>query len=408
VRPTHRGLLGLAAALAGGCSYDLDALRGNRDAAVDRPAPVDQGQPPVDTGPRDAGQPDDRPVAERDALTGTCTVPMGMGTFTATPAGTLFDDNTNRTDLAAVPLLATTAGCTEQDADGPMRSRVYRLDVRRTGRLTVTSHTGLCNTFDTRIQLVQGCAREVAQMPLACSDDLPGTDPLRCNTCPSTQMPANTSGCFGLLSTAHFDAVAGDTVFAVVHGYQSARGNFRLWVGENAALVEPFNPMAAFTVNRCACLTAPGTRQAFNFPSSAGLSAPAVLSTGSQGVLHAVAIPAGTYQGVSAQFRVNLLLSADRQCLTATQRRVVLDLFIGSRVITAFSLDVRNRSGIVTVPYTAFQPQNIASPGMLGFELRQRSAEPASGQCLRVEVVPGTDNVVALYQGTAPVGDAGL
>ncbi len=398
--------LALGAALAAGCSYDLDALRGNRDAATDRGAPVDTGPPPVDAGPRDTGPAEDRPLPERDAHAGSCALDAGLSPLSLGTAGALLDDNTNRPEVTSVPLLNTTAGCTEQDTEGPQRSRVYRIEVRRAGRLTVSTHTGLCNTFDTRVQLVRGCSMAEAQPPLACADDLGPTDPLRCSNCPSTDMPNNTSGCFGLLSTAHVDAVPGDRIFAVVHGYRMTRGNFRLWAGENAALIEPFNPTASFTVDRCACLGPAGTRREFNFPSSAMVSNSVTLSTGTQGVLHAVAIPTGFYQGVSAQFRLKLNLSAEARCLMAAQRKVVLDLFIGSRVVTAFSLDVRNRSGIVSVPYTAFRPQQITSPGNLGFELRQRSEEPVDGQCLRVEVEPGPDNVVALYQGTAP--DAGM
>jgi len=396
VTPRLSALAAVWAVLGAGCSYDLDALRGNRDAAVDRGAPVDLGQPVTDTGPRDAGPGEDRPVAERDAIVGTCMLDGGVTTLNLGNAGTLLDDNTNRPETLAVPLASTPVGCTDPDTEGPQRSRVYRVDVRRGGRLTVSTHTGLCNTFDTRIQLVRGCSMAEAQPPLHCADDITTIDPVRCSMCMGIDMPANTTGCFSYLTTAHFDAVQGDTLFAVVHGLRGARGNFRLWAGENAALIEPFNTMATFTVNRCTCLANPGTRREFNFPSMA--ASPVTLATNMQGLLQGVSIPSGNYQGISAQFRVNVRLSREEPCLVATQRKVVLDLYIGSRVVTAFSIDVRNRSGIVTVPYTPFVSQAITSTMPLGLELRQRSEEPPSGQCLRVEVLPGPENIVALYQ----------
>lgn len=421
---TRAGLL--VAALALGCSYDLDALR-RRDAGpvVDRPradvgpvvdAPVvdvagDQGVAPTDAG------------AGGDARAGTCDLdggavaalapPIAPARPTGGPATLAYAMAVNTLQGAPrLPLPTGTpdSGCpTLDNADSPP-TRVYRYQVVEGGSVTASTNTQHCTNFDTRVYALWSCKASDLMRPAACSDDLEnGTDTERCATCGAD---AGSSCMPRLLSTLSFASTPalrrGDVVFFAVTGFNVASGQFphRLWVGENAARIEPFQTMPSRpVVSRCACQsnTDPPRTVYFPYPVTGENFPTTVSAVGtSTPFLGSRDLPTGMYTGVGLQLRVaRWNLSSDATSCPRGMVRAVFDLLVGGTIVTSFSIGADLAPPVtVTVPYTAFAPTLLTrgSAGMV-FELQLRAVLPQPA-CLTLDLdgVQGA-SAVTLYGG---------
>jgi hypothetical protein len=426
VSRARRAALVAAALLAPACSYDLNALRAS-DAAVDRPRPTDNGA--VDRGVAvDVGEDRPAPVDAGRADTGltragTCdtvggTVVPLAAPLPATGSTTPLAYAMARGDLAGaagLPLPTSmdggvVAGCPYYDPVRSPPTRVYRYQVVEGGTVTATTNTQLCTEFDTRVYAIWSCKTADLARPAACGDDLThGADTARCPACSAgPDADAGPGVCTPNVSTIETPPTEvlrrGDTVFFAVTGFHadSNQTPFRLWVGENAARIEPLPSTASVPlVNRCVCqantdaartASFPYLATTGNFPVSAVAGGPSFLGARSS-------VPAGVYSGVSMQLRVARWTLASG-CAAASVR-AVFDLIVGNTLVTTFSVPATLTPPVtVAVPYTAFAPVmlNSTSAGM-AMELRLRTVQPQA-TCLAVELDPAQGaSTVTLYGG---------
>lgn len=422
LRPT------LALALcAVGCSYPLDALRAHDAGRVgDRPMPtpdlgvrsdvaVDLGAPSADTGAARAGSCDvDGGIVVRLAPP---VAPMRTGADAGvTLAFAMASNNlqgaiglslpTGTVDGGAYP------GCMTADPMTAPPTRIYRYQMVEGGTVTATTNTQHCTSFDTRVYAVWSCKAQDLANPAVCGDDLSdSTDTARCPSC-GTGTGSDTA-CSPLLSTIVTPPSQvlrrGDVVFFAVTGFNISPGLFphRLWVGENAARIEPFpvTPIVQ-TVNRCVCQeNTQGARTVFfphPLPMESFPSPTTTVGSGSTSFLGVRdALPSGLYSGVGLQLRIAQWNLSTAPGCPREMVRAVFDLIVGGAMVTSFSIPATLAPPMtVTVPYTAFAPTMLNRNGAgMPIELRLREVQPQPS-CLSLDLDPTVGaSAITLYGG---------
>lgn len=413
-----------------GCSYDLDALRNDAalrvDAVVrDLPMAVDTVLAPDVT---DAGlAPDVGP--RRPPYNGACVQPSlnlnSLRQMQGLPEGAPL--LTGRLDTAEgtrdVSIPATVAmTCPTPDVRQGTAAvppvRLFRYEVRRGPRVTVSTNTGTCGALDTRIFAWRSCDTVAARsMPLGCSDD----DGFA--LCPNCASP-NRGTCSTLQASLTLGLlVPGDVLWFGVHTLQTSASEmpnapFRLWVGENA-LTPVALPTEGTVASRCPCQEAlPPTVRAVAWPEARDYrdaTSSFILAqdqTGAIGVRE-VPMPNGV-TGVSAQFTIaSIVRDPSEECFE--NPGAILDLQIGNAAEGWVTSSVRLDPNAVRTPLTVSFPYTpvsrsaaMAQPILptrpdgsmprYNFELRLRRSEPER-KCVRVVLDLGatTQNQVILY-----------
>ena len=422
--------------LAGACNYDLDRLRA-RDGGpvVDRPSPTDMGPrvdvvTPVDV-PTDVPVGRDVPATDTGMTRmGSCdldagaplnllppiTSPRPGSDAGATLAYAMLTNNLQGAPQIALPTGggdgSVVPGCPTADTMRSPPTRIYRYQVVEGGTVTATTNTQHCTNFDTRIYAIWSCKMQDLAQPATCGDDLSdGTDTLRCPACGMT--PDAGGNCSTLLSTIETPASQpmrrGEVVFFAVTGYNITPGLYphRLWVGENAAHIEPFPESPRATpVNRCTCQEGTQAPRTVFFPHPVtGENFPPTVSTQGGGSSSFLGVreqlPTGSYSGVSMQLRIaSWNLSPAAGC-PRDMVRAVFELIVGASMVTTFSIPATLAPPVtVTVPYTAFSPTvltRVAAGMPIELRLREVLPQPA---CLTInlESTPGA-SAITLYGG---------
>ena len=394
------------AALSLGCTYDLTALR--RDAGADRPAVT------TDASSTDRGSPDVAPGDASAARNGACDLssaaaiavipPTAPGPSSATLAFGLATG-----DLQGAPALALPTGsingCLTADPNRSPPTRVYRYQVVAGGRVTASTDTQFCTAFHSRVYALWSCGASDVAHPAACADGV--DDGSASVLCPSSGDAGAGAGCTHALGTLDFaptpPLAAGDVVYFAVTGpdLPSTGLGHRLWVGENAARLEAFAATSASgQANRCGCQTNTGTPRTVAFPFRvSGENFPVSASTTSS-YLGVRDVPTGSFTGVALQLHVvRSVLGNGAGCTSGA--RAVFDLLVADTLLTSFSIGADLVAPVmVTVPYTAFAPIDLArlSTGMK-FELQLRAVLP-SDDCMTIDLDPSAGaSTVTLYGG---------
>jgi hypothetical protein len=285
---------------------------------------------------------------------------------------------------------------------------VYRYQVVEGGTVTATTNTQHCTSLDTRVYAIWSCKTADLARPAACGDDLENSgDTGRCPTCGTGPDAGVCTPLVSTIETPPGEVLRrGDTVFFAVTGFNvnAATSQHRLWVGENAARVEPFpSPLSVPVVSRCVCQANTDAARTVSFPYLAPMeNFPLTATAGGASFLGVRdALPTATYSGVSLQLRVaRWTLSSAPGCAAASVR-AVFDLIVGSTLVTTFSIPATLAPPVtVAVPYTAFAPITLTrtSAGM-AMELRLRTVLPQAA-CLTIELEPTQGaSAVTLYGG---------
>ncbi|MBL8601732.1 MAG: hypothetical protein JNK72_07400 [Myxococcales bacterium] len=400
------GLLGAAALAA--CSYDLDALKGRdagrRDTGPDR-AVTDAG---LDAGV-DTGLPDIPPLTDMgprtDVIMGTCNVP-GVTTLSNTsPQSRLVEGSIAGDAGVTIPMPGEAVEGTCSDTMTGTTARVFRYTMRSDARLTVSTNTGLCAGYDTRVFVARGCDTAALARPFVCADDVQSSGRL-CNRCDADAGPTVGDTCSTLVSEYRSTPFGrGDQVTVVVSGFGAARGPFRLWVGENAASLTGLpqtaseRPPGFGVVERCSCVAAGqlGAAVEVNFPGAMANGPSGPLRPGGQDnqLFQSVMVTPGNYVGVSAEFGVRVAFDPSESCRTQTGLKLTFDLAVANRILTSFDVDIPTASGLLSVPFSTFAPFAISSatPAMYLIARGSRASE-----CLQVTYVRGSENRVLLYR----------
>ncbi len=290
----------------------------------------------------------------------------------------------------------TLQGCPTRDDVRTPPTRIYRYQVVEGGSVTATTNTQHCTTLDTRVYAMWSCNAGDLASPLGCADDLSnGRDTARCPTCGGGGGDGGVA-CTPLVSTLDLAATPtlrrGEVVYFAVTGFDvnAATSAHRLWVGENAARIEPFATTLR-PVNRCACQTNTDVARTVYFPhlmSGENFPTTASATTTMGSFLGVRDVPQGMYTGVSLQLRINRWnLSSDTTTCPRNMVRAVFDLLVGTTAVTSFSIDANLAPPVtVTVPYTAFAPTLLTrmAAGMV-FELRLRQVVP-DVSCLTIDL----------------------
>jgi uncharacterized membrane protein len=413
-----------------GCSYDLEALR--NDAALrDRPTAVIDAPAPLDVPPvvdvvdasvaRDAGP-------TRPPRVGMCmqshynlnqqrsaqSLPEGAPFLTP-----VLDTTEGVRDFPIPSTFAPNCGSADirQPAGAPP-VRLFRYEVQRGPRVTVSANTGACMSGDTRIMAWASCDGVMARsMPLGCNDD----DNIQ--LCPTCAMGAADGACSPYQATLTLgNLVRGDVLWFGVHTFQSrttdpATGPFRLWVGENALRAVPLPADATNVSNRCTCqMATPPVVRSVAWPAASdyGPSNPSTFvlaqdQTGAIGVRDVTGLAGVT--GVSARFSITAIVrDPAEECLEDPS--AILDLEIGNQtegwVVASVQLDANSLRAPLTVsfPYTPVsRAMGVAQPvrPMTGgtrynFQLRMRRSLPEK-KCVRLnlDLTAAAQNNVILY-----------
>ncbi|MBK8696215.1 MAG: hypothetical protein IPN17_29115 [Deltaproteobacteria bacterium] len=303
-------------------------------------------------------------------------------------------------------------GCPTADSVRSPPTRIYRYQVVEGGTVTATTNTQHCTNFDTRVYAIWSCKAQDLAQPATCGDDLSdSTDTLRCPAC--GMAPDAGGNCSTLLSTIETPASQpmrrGEVVFFAVTCYNISPGLYphRLWVGENAAHIEPFPPRPGRRRSTAApARKAPRRRgRCSSRTRSRGETSPPTVSTQGGGSSSFLGgrdqLPTGSYSGVSMQLRIaSWNLSTAAGC-PRDMVRAVFELIVGGSMVTTFSIPATLAPPVtVTVPYTAFSPTvltRVAAGMPIELRLREVLPQPA---CLTInlESAPGA-SAITLYGG---------
>jgi hypothetical protein len=354
------------------CSYDLDRLRGNRDAATDLQR-VDSADDALDQTPPDANE-DDSPTdtVDRDARSDTPVAPL-LCTSRSAPSvvdvgtrvgGTyrVTGDTTGEPSLLMPP---NTPQCSFGSGTNPSPERVYRYTVQEGPRLYANTDAAACaGAFDTVLYARTSCDVDVGT-DLGCDDDD--------HVLTSCGSPASLGS--GLLLG---NLSPGDVVFLVIDGYNGNAGPFRLNVTENGLYnAEPTSDFSLSPADACSCPSSLDSMQhAVMFPDStdrmrnASGSSLTALNRAGDRLVGTHALTFTNIAGAALEFR----LSSNGLCAGAS---AVLDLVIDGQAVAAFYVDDGARPG--TTQRMALQTfGTIGNSATTSVELRLRGITPSS------------------------------
>lgn len=392
IPPRARPLLALVAALvaAPACRYDLDRLRGTRDATMPEDAPGDVADamdildavadaPDADAD-TDAREPVDAPDVPEPIPCTSRPAPNAVDVGTRIgPSLVISADTVGAPSMLTPPTFGS--GCPLDYSASPSPERVYRYVVERGPQLYATTDAPSCaGVFDTIVSIRTSCEQGRGQT-LACDDDDAVISGCTCGSegCPSLASSAIATG-----------LVPGQVVYVVVDGYANRAGRFRLVLTENAgANVPPPPPSPSYLrADRCGCPGAMDTAVvSVPFPSAgdtvSGSSTTRLQQPGDQ-LSGTRRLSLSRVAGAALEFRlVRNDLVTDTRCIDT---RAVLDLLVANTVVHSFEVRADAPTAVpLRAAYQTVAPFALPVGVAVSLGLRLREIVPAGCGSIEIE-----------------------
>lgn len=375
----------VASVLAAGCSYDLNRLRGRRDASSEvldgdsRTDVTTEDVTDVTTAMDTPEVPDAIDVLDitdsRDSenLTVCTSRPAPNAVDVGTRIGSslvISSDTTGAPSLLTPPTFGS--DCSGNYSMFPSPERVYRYVVEQGPQLYATTDAPPCaGVFDTIVYIQTSCESQRGTV-LACDDD----DRVLTN-CDCTA-----DACPSLASSAVADGLMpGQVVYIVVDGYQGRAGRFRLTLTENAAINAPFPaPGGSYMLaDRCGC---PGsldtTVRTVPFPTAGDMvtsTTSPLLSQPGDRLTGMRTLPLSRIAGVALETRLaRNALMLDTRCMNT---QATIDLLINNTVVHSFVVTARTPTTVpLRVAYQTIAPLMVPTTMAVPVSLRLREIVP--------------------------------